>query len=77
MEISDPSRGYILEVFDAHFVLPHRGPIGIITSKSLSLSSRKECYEGKVMHEPVHPTSAPLMTNPKRFVYVKLRLDKK
>ena len=29
------------------------------------------------MHEPVQPTSAPLMTSPKRFVYVKLRLDKK
>ena len=43
MEISEPSRGYILEVFDAHFVLPHRGPIGIIKRKSLSLiSSRKE-----------------------------------
>lgn len=28
VEISEPSRGYILEVFDAHFVLPHRGPIG-------------------------------------------------
>ena len=29
------------------------------------------------MHEPVQPTSAPLMTSPKRFVYVKLRPDKK
>ena len=38
MEISEPSRGYILEVFDAHFVLPHRGPIGI----KLTLGSRKE-----------------------------------
>ena len=28
MEISEPSRGYILEVFDAHFVLPNLGPIG-------------------------------------------------
>ena len=42
VEISEPSRGYILEVFDAHFVLPHRGPIGIIKRKSLSLSSWKE-----------------------------------
>ena len=29
------------------------------------------------MHEPVQPTSAPLMTSSKRFVYVKFRLDKK
>lgn len=28
MEIREPSRGYILEVFDAHFVLPNLGPIG-------------------------------------------------
>lgn len=28
VEISEPSRGYILEVFDAHFVLPNLGPIG-------------------------------------------------
>ena len=29
MEISEPSRGYILEVFDAHFLLPNLGPIGM------------------------------------------------
>ena len=29
------------------------------------------------MHEPVQPTSVPLMTSPKRFVYVKLYLDQK
>ena len=29
------------------------------------------------MLEQVQPTSAPLMTSPKRFVYVKLPLDKK
>ena len=29
MEIREPSRGYILEVFDAHFVLPNLGPIGM------------------------------------------------
>ena len=28
VEITEPSRGYILEVFDAHFVLPNLGPIG-------------------------------------------------
>ena len=42
VEIGEPSRGYNLEVFDAHFVLPHRGPIGIIKWKSHSLSLRKE-----------------------------------
>ena len=29
VEIREPSRGYILEVFDAHFVLPNLGPIGM------------------------------------------------
>lgn len=29
MEIREPSRGYVLEVFDAHFVLPNLGPIGM------------------------------------------------
>ena len=28
VEIEEPSRGYILEVFDNHFVLPSLGPIG-------------------------------------------------
>ncbi|XP_072037134.1 homogentisate 1,2-dioxygenase-like [Amphiura filiformis] len=28
IEVSGPSRGYILEVFDAHFILPDLGPIG-------------------------------------------------
>ncbi|KAK2570765.1 Homogentisate 1 [Acropora cervicornis] len=28
VEIREPSRGYVLEVFDAHFVLPNLGPIG-------------------------------------------------
>jgi len=30
VDISEPSRGYILEVFDAHFVLPNLGLIGKI-----------------------------------------------
>jgi len=29
VEIREPSRGYVLEVFDAHFVLPNLGPIGM------------------------------------------------
>lgn len=28
VEVSGPSRGYVLEVYDAHFVLPSLGPIG-------------------------------------------------
>ena len=28
IEIDEPSRGYVLEVFDNHFVLPSLGPIG-------------------------------------------------
>lgn len=28
IDINGPSRGYILEVFDSHFVLPYLGPIG-------------------------------------------------
>ncbi len=28
IDIEEPSRGYILEVFDNHFVLPNLGPIG-------------------------------------------------
>lgn len=28
IDVSQPSRGYILEVFDNHFVLPNLGPIG-------------------------------------------------
>jgi homogentisate 1,2-dioxygenase len=28
VEIDEPSRGYILEVFDNHFILPNLGPIG-------------------------------------------------
>ncbi|RWS00616.1 hypothetical protein B4U79_15375, partial [Dinothrombium tinctorium] len=28
VEVDGPSRGYILEVFDGHFVLPYLGPIG-------------------------------------------------
>lgn len=28
VEVEEPSRGYILEVFDNHFVLPGLGPIG-------------------------------------------------
>lgn len=28
VEVEEPSRGYILEVFDNHFVLPNLGPIG-------------------------------------------------
>ena len=30
VDVDSPSRGYILEVFDNHFVLPTLGPIGII-----------------------------------------------
>ena len=30
VEIDEPSRGYILEVFDNHFVIPSLGPIGIL-----------------------------------------------
>ena len=26
--VSEPSRGYVLEVYDNHFVLPNLGPIG-------------------------------------------------
>ena len=51
MEISEPSRGYILEVFDAHFVLPNLGPIGTDTVIALdcfsffcSCGSRKYLY---------------------------------
>ena len=28
VDVSGPSRGYILEVFDGHFQLPQLGPIG-------------------------------------------------
>lgn len=28
IEVDGPSRGYILEVYDAHFQLPNLGPIG-------------------------------------------------
>ena len=30
MDVNGPSRGYILEVYDGHFVLPDLGPIGKI-----------------------------------------------
>lgn len=30
VSVFGPSRGYILEVFDNHFVLPNLGPIGMI-----------------------------------------------
>lgn len=39
MEISEPSRGYILEVFDAHFVLPNLGPIGTDSVNALDCFS--------------------------------------
>ena len=28
--VDGPSRGYVLEVYDSHFVLPNLGPIGTI-----------------------------------------------
>lgn len=28
VEIEEPSRGYVLEVFDNHFEIPNLGPIG-------------------------------------------------
>ena len=28
VDITEPSRGYVLEVFDGHFILPNLGPIG-------------------------------------------------
>ncbi len=28
VEVEEPSRGYVLEVFDNHFELPNLGPIG-------------------------------------------------
>ena len=28
VDVSEPSRGYVLEVFDAHFQIPNLGPIG-------------------------------------------------
>ena len=28
VNVSKPSRGYVLEVYDGHFVLPNLGPIG-------------------------------------------------
>ena len=28
VEVSGPSRGYVLEVYDNHFILPNLGPIG-------------------------------------------------
>lgn len=28
VEVTGPSRGYVLEVYDNHFVLPNLGPIG-------------------------------------------------
>jgi homogentisate 1,2-dioxygenase len=28
IDIDEPSRGYVLEVFDSHFCLPNLGPIG-------------------------------------------------
>ena len=28
VDVSEPSRGYLLEVFDGHFQLPNLGPIG-------------------------------------------------
>lgn len=28
VSVSGPTRGYILEVYDAHFQLPYLGPIG-------------------------------------------------
>lgn len=28
ISVNGPSRGYVLEVYDGHFVLPHLGPIG-------------------------------------------------
>ena len=47
MEITEPSRGYILEVFDAHFVLPNLGPIGnVITQLYLQLFTDVEVNSG-------------------------------
>ena len=31
VDVTGPSRGYILEVFDTHFQLPNLGPIGTLT----------------------------------------------
>jgi homogentisate 1,2-dioxygenase len=28
VDVTEPSRGYVLEVFDGHFQLPNLGPIG-------------------------------------------------
>ena len=33
VEVSGPSRGYMLEVFDNHFYLPNLGPIGKFSVK--------------------------------------------
>ena len=30
VDVSESSRGYVLEVFDAHFSLPDLGPIGMM-----------------------------------------------
>ena len=47
VEITEPSRGYILEVFDAHFVLPNLGPIGnVITQLYLQLFTDVEVNSG-------------------------------
>jgi homogentisate 1,2-dioxygenase len=32
IDIDEPSRGYVLEVFDNHFCLPSLGPIGNISN---------------------------------------------
>jgi homogentisate 1,2-dioxygenase len=35
IDVDGPSRGYILEVYDTHFVLPNLGPIGKIIPAQL------------------------------------------
>ncbi|ODM97083.1 Homogentisate 1,2-dioxygenase [Orchesella cincta] len=38
VDVSGPTRGYMLEVFGTHFVLPHLGPIGQMVSANQRLS---------------------------------------
>lgn len=45
VQVSGPSRGYILEVFNTHFQLPNLGPIGD-ESEVICLSPLTPCCKG-------------------------------
>ena len=38
VDVSEPSRGYVLEVFNGHFQLPNLGPIGKYSNAGLPLN---------------------------------------